>query len=353
MKLFNLRKKIDDIDKKIIRLLNARASLAKGAGKLKNLAGSGVYAPDREIQIYGNILNQNKGPLSKNALTAIYREIMSSSLALEKSLNIAYWGPETSFTHQAAIKKFGSQVRYTPCNSITDVFREVEVGRSDYGVIPVENSTEGAISHTLDMFINSDLKICSEVLLEISHNLIGRCSVKSVKRVYSNPQVFGQCRGWLDTHLRGVEFVEISTTSKAAEIVSKEKNSCAIASILAAKKYRLKVLARDIEDSASNITRFLVIGQYMSLPTKKDKTSIVFSCKDRVGVLHDMLAPFKKNKVNLTKIESRPSKRKVWEYYFFVDMTGHCQNKNVEKALNGLKRHCTYFKILGSYPLEI
>ncbi|MFC1624195.1 prephenate dehydratase [Candidatus Omnitrophota bacterium] len=352
MKLTSLRKKIDSIDKEITLLLNKRASLAKNVGKLKNRTGSGIYVPGREAAIYKNILGKNKGPLSDNALRAIYREIMSSSLSLEKSLSIAYLGPEATFTNIAAIKKFGSQVEYSSCNSITEVFREVELSRSDYGVVPVENSIEGAVSHTLDMLINSDLKICSEVLLEISHNLIGRASsMKAIKKVYSNPQVFGQCRSWLDSHLRGVEQIEISTTSKAAEIASRDRNACAIASTLAAEKYKLRILARGIEDIANNITRFLVIGLDIPASTKKDKTSIIFSVKDKVGALHDMLAPFKKNKVNLTKIESRPSKRKAWEYYFFVDMLGHYQDTNVKKALKELGKQCSYFKVLGSYPV--
>lgn len=350
MRLKSLRRKIDDIDARIVRLLNERASVAKDVGKLKCRAGSGIYMPDREAEIYGNLLRDNKGPLSDEALRSIYREIMSSSLALEKSLDIAYLGPEATFTNIAAIKKFGSRVNYSPNNSITEVFREVEVGRSDYGVVPVENSTEGAVNHTLDMFIDSDLKICSEVFLDISHNLMGRCDMKSVKKIYSNPQVFGQCRVWLGSNLPGVELIEVSTTSRAAEIASKEKNSCAIASILAAEKYKLKILAKDIEDSVTNITRFLVIGRYAPGATKKDKTSIMFSVKDRVGVLHDMLVPFKKNKINLTKIESRPSKKKAWEYYFFVDMAGHCENANVKKALKELEKHCVFLKILGSYP---
>ena len=353
MKLASLRKKIDSLDKKIVSLLNERASAAKNIGKLKNSKGSGIYAPDREVQIYGNIAKKSKGLLSKEALRAIYREIMSSSLALEKNLKIAYLGPEATFTNLAAIRKFGSQVKYSSCNSITEVFREVEVGRSDYGVIPVENSIEGAINHTLDMFINSDLKICSEVLLDISHNLIGKCSLKSIKRVYSNPQVFGQCRVWIDSNLQGVELIEVSATSRAAEIASREKNSCAIASIEAARKYKLKIIAKDIEDNVNNITRFLVIGSHSPAPTKKDKTSIMFSGKDKSGALHDMLTPFKNHKVNLTKIESRPSKKKAWEYYFFVDMTGHYYDKNVKKALNELEKKCSYLKILGSYPVAI
>ena len=350
MRLKNLRKKIDSVDKEIVGLLNKRASIAKDVGRLKDRAKSGVYVPDREAEIYDNLSRQNKGPLPGKALRAIYREIMSSSLALERSLKIAYLGPEATFTHIAAIKKFGSQVKYSPCNSITEVFREVEVSRCNYGVVPVENSIEGAVNHTLDMFIDSDLKICSEVFLDISHNLIGRCNLKSVKRIYSNPQVFGQCRLWLDAHLRNVELIEVSTTSRAAEIATKEKNACAIASLLAAEKYRLKILAKGIEDSARNITRFLVIGQHTPASTKKDKTSIMFSGKDRPGALHDMLVPFKKNKVNLTKIESRPSKRKAWEYYFFVDTVGHCHDSNVQKALKGVAKQSIYLKVLGSYP---
>jgi len=350
MKLSSLRRKIDGIDREIISLLNQRASAVKEVGRLKKRSGSGVYVPNREAQIYKNILDKNKGPLTESALKAIYREIMSSSLALEKGLRIAYLGPEATFTHQAAIKKFGSQVGYSSCNSITGVFREVEVGRSDYGVVPVENSIEGAVSHTLDMFMNSDLKICSEVLLEISLNLIGKCNIKSVRRIYSNPKVFGQCRVWLDSHLRNAELIEVSTTSKAAQLASKESKACAIASVLAAQRFRLRIIARDIEDSSDNVTRFLVIGKYAPSPTRKDKTSIMFSAKDKAGGLHDMLTPFKRNRVNLTKIESRPSKRKAWEYYFFLDMLGHYQDANVKRAVRGLKRQCNYLKILGSYP---
>ncbi|MFH1782247.1 MAG: prephenate dehydratase [Candidatus Omnitrophota bacterium] len=351
MKLASLRKKIDSIDAKLITLLNERANLAKNVGKLKHRSGSGIYVADREANIYDNVITKNKGPLSDSALKAIYREIMSGSIALEKSLSIAYLGPEATFTNLAAIKKFGSQVIYSPCNTITEVFKDVEVGRSDYGVVPVENSVEGAVSHTLDMFINSDLKICSEVLLDIAHNLIGREKKDKIKRVYSNPSVFGQCRIWLDSHLPNAEQIEVTSTSKAAEIASGEKGSAAIASILAAEKYKLKVLAKDIEDNANNITRFLVIGRSIPSSTKKDKTSVMFYGKERSGALHYMLNPFKKNKINLTKIESRPSKKKVWEYYFFVDMEGHSDDKKVKKALKELdNQKNVHLKVLGSYP---
>ena len=352
-KLTGPRKKINEIDKKIIALLNGRAGVAKYIGKLKKDAGVSIYSPEREVEIYENIIKENKGPLSNKALFAIYREIMSGSLGLEKKLKIAYLGPEATFTHQAGIKKFGSNVEYYACPTITDVFRDVEAGRSDYGVVPVENSTEGMISHTLDMFINSDLKICSEIMLEISHNLLGKCNIKSVKKIYSKQEVFGQCRLWLEINMRGIALAEVSSTSKAAEIASQEKNSAAIASMLAAKKYRLNVIAKDIEDNPNNVTRFLVIGEAIPRPTKKDKTSIMFSVKDKVGALHDILVPFKKYRINLTKIESRPSKRKTWEYYFFVDMTGHCENQNVKKALNELEKHCSFLKILGSYPIGV
>ena len=350
MKLSSLRKKIDSVDKQITRLLSDRASLAERVGSLKHRTGGGIYSPDRETKIYSNIVEQNKGPLPDVALKAIYREIMSSSLALEKSLTIAYLGPEASFTNLAAIKKFGSQVDYASCNSITEVFRAVEVGRADYGVVPVENSIEGAVNHTLDMFINSDIKICSEVKQNISHNLIGRGKLGSIKRIYSNPQVFGQCRIWLDSNLPNVELVEVTTTSKAAEIASKDKRVAAIASKLAAVKYKLKILVKGIEDSASNITRFLIIGEHLPSPTKKDKTSVIFSGKDRIGALHDMLVPFKKNRVNLTKIESRPSKKKAWEYYFFLDLEGHYEDKKVAKTLKELTKQCSFLKVLGSYP---
>jgi len=353
MSLADLRRKIDSLDRDIVALLNKRASIVKDIGRLKRRGGKGVYVPDREVEVYANVLNENNGPLSDKAIKAIYREIMSGSLALEKDIRIAYLGPEATFTHLAAIKRFGTNVTYYPCSSITDVFREIEAERSDYGVVPIENSTEGVISHTLDMFITSDLKICSEIMLEISHNLLSRGTIKALKKVYSKQEVFGQCRIWLEENLHGVELIDVSSTSKAAEIVANEKNSAAIASILAAEKYGLKAIAKDIEDNANNMTRFLVIGNAIPAPTKNDKTSIMCSVKDRVGALHDMLVPFKKNKVSLTKIESRPSKRKAWEYYFFIDMLGHCQSANVARALRELERKSAYLKVLGSYPIGV
>jgi chorismate mutase/prephenate dehydratase len=349
-RLKRLRKRIDQIDTGILRLLNKRAKVTLDIGKLKSKGEKPSFSPDREAQVYKRMLDSNKGPLSNETVQAIYREVMSGSLALQKKLKIAYLGPEATFTHIAALKKFGSSVEYIKTESITEVFTEVERQRADYGVVPIENSTEGAVNHTLDMFVESDLKICSEVLLPIEHNLLSRAKMKSIKRVYSNPQVLAQCRLWLETNLPGVEIIPVSSTTKAAQIVARGTNAAAIASSLAAAKYNLKIVASSIEDSPHNITRFLIIGKDEALPSGNDKTSIMFSVKDRVGVLHDILVPFKKKRINLTKIESRPSKREAWKYYFFLDMQGHIKEKKVKEALDDLGRHCDYLKILGSYP---
>ena len=350
--LKRLRSKIDSLDSSIITLLNKRADVSKKIGSYKRVRNIDIYAPDRENEVYRRAALKNKGPLANNTIKAVYREIMSGTLALEGPMTIAYLGPPATFTHQASLSKFGASVKYADCSTITEVFREVENGRATYGVVPIENSIEGAVNHTLDMFIGSDLKICSEIYLEISHNLLARCSMKNIKSIYSNPQVFGQCRGWIEKNIPRAELVEVTSTTKAAEAASSRKNVAAIASILAAKVYSLRALARSIEDSVHNVTRFLVISKKLNpSPTRIDKTSIIFSVKDRVGALHDILVPFKKNNVNLTKIESRPSRIKAWQYCFFVDMEGHTANPKVMKAINGLRKDCTYLKILGSYPV--
>lgn len=351
MEIKKLRAEIDKIDKKIVELLNKRAFLSKEIGKLKNKNKLKPYVPAREEEIYRNILSYNEGPLSAQALRAIFREIMSASLALEKKLIIAYLGPPATFTHIAAIHKFGSQVHYIDCANISEVFNEVEKGNADFGVVPIENSIEGAVSHTLDMFIDSELKICAEIYLEISHCLLSReKSIKKIRKVYSNPQVFGQCRRWLEKNLPHAELLEVSTTSRAAQIAARSPNSAAIASLEAADLYGHNILASSIEDAPYNITRFLVIGDIPTEPTGNDKTSIMFSIKDRIGALHDMLTPFKKHRINLTKIESRPSKRRAWEYYFFVDFEGHFKLPRIRKALMELEKDATYLKVLGSYP---
>ncbi len=352
MDLKNLRNQIDKIDRSILKLLNDRIDIALKIKKLKQKQGMETYTPDREKVLLSNLTKLNKGLLKSESVVSIYREIMSAALAAQNPLKIAYLGPAATFTHLASLKKFGSSVRHIPADSISDVFREIEKGRVDYGVVPIENSIEGAVNHTLDVFIDSELKICSEVMLTISHTLLSRSPMKKIKKIYSNPQVFGQCRNWLKSHLSNVEYIEVSSTARAAELASKDKSASAIASTIASKIYNLKVIAERIEDYADNVTRFLVIGNSIPKPTRSDKTSIMFSMKDRVGALHDMLDSFKKNKINLTKIESRPSKRKAWEYYFYVDFLGHISKKSVKKAIDELAKDCELLKILGSYPIS-
>ena len=352
MRLAKNRRKIDQIDSKIVDLLNKRARETLQIKKLKKKLKKGVFAPHREKEVYEKVRERNKGPLSPESVSAIYREIMSASLALEKSPKIAYFGPEATFTHIAALAKFGSSVEYIECKSISEVFTEVERRRADYGVVPIENSTEGAVSHTLDMFIDSGLKICSEVYLHIEHNLLSRQKkISSVKKIYSHQQVFAQCRMWLEKNLPNAKLVSCASTTEAALLAASGKGSAAIASRLAAKKYSLNMVAPSIQDSSRNVTRFLIIGKKEAEPSKNDRTSIVFSLKDKVGVLHDALSPFKKNRINLTKIESRPSRLKAWEYYFYVDLVGHYKNAKVKKALAELEKSCTYMKVLGSYPV--
>jgi len=353
MDLTKLRKKIDEIDTKIIGLLNQRTQIARETGKKKSAAGKEIYAPDRESEVYRKIevLAEKEG-LPKDALKSIYREIMSASLALEKSLQIAYLGPEATFTHLASLSKFGSSVGYMPCASINEVFKEVEMGRADYGVVPIENSIEGAVSHTLDMFIDSDLKICSEIYFDISHNLMSNCpDMKQIKRVYSKSEVFGQCRAWIESHLHHAELVDSSSTAAAAKRAAQEDGAAAIGSKLAATLYNLPVLAEAIQDRSLNVTRFLVVSRQIPKMSKHDKTSILVSIRDKVGALYEMLLPIKKYKINMTKIESRPSKKRAWDYYFFIDFEGHVQNPRVRKMLQDMEKKVKFVKVLGSYPV--
>lgn len=349
--LKDLRNKIDAIDEKITDLLNARARVTLEIAKAKKENRLSVYAPDREKEVLKKINSASAGPMPRAALEAIYREIMSASISLEKDLKVAYLGPEATFSHLAAIKKFGSQVTYVSCNTIPDVFTEVERGSVDYGVVPIENSVEGAITYTMDMLVDSDLKVCAQVMLDVAHNLLSRSPRSAIKRVYANLPVFAQCRAWLRQNLPAAELIEMSSTTRAAQKAASEKQSACIASLLAAEVYKLNVIARDIEDSPHNITRFLVIGETVPGQTGNDKTSILFSIKDHVGALHDMLMPFKKNRINLTKIESRPSKKKAWDYYFFVDLCGHQDQPAVRRALTELEKKCRFLKVLGSYPV--
>jgi chorismate mutase / prephenate dehydratase len=349
-KLQNLRSKIDAIDAKLVRLLNQRTELVLGIGKIKHVTGDEIYAPDREEKVFQRVTGQNTGPLTQESLRAIYREIMSSALALEKPLTIAFLGPQATYSHMAAVRKFGASLKYEPMPSITDVFTEVAKGRADYGVVPIENSTEGAVTHTYDMFVDSDLKVCAQIMLPIRHNLMAACPRAEIKKLYSISQVFAQCRQWLQVNMPGCELVEVSSSTRAAEIAQHEPNAGALAGELAADLYRLTIYDANIQDLSGNVTRFLVIGRKSSPRTGNDKTSLMFSVQDRVGALHDCVATFKKFKINMTKIESRPNRRKAWEYYFFVDVLGHADDARVKKALAELSKHTMFVKILGSYP---
>lgn len=350
MKLEELRKKIDVIDSDILKLINKRYRLAKEIGEWKRTASHKIYVPEREKSLLSRLEKVNKGPMPNQTLRAIYREIMSGAIALEKPLSIGFLGPEATFTHLAALGKFGHGSQYVPKTSIPDIFHDVETERVDYGVVPIENSTEGAVNHTLDMFINSTVKICSEVNMRIHHNLLANCEISQVKRIYSHAQVLGQSRSWLQEHMPGIETVEVSSSTRAAELASKEAGTAAVASTLASEIYKLKVLAEHIEDSLENTTRFMVIGRQEPLPTGDDKTSICYAIHDRVGALYDTLLPFKKENITLTMIESRPSGRKNWEYCFFVDFLGHVSTAKVKRSLEQLNKMCRFVRILGSYP---
>jgi len=346
-----LRNKIDGIDAAMLELLNKRASLTLSIGQIKSKSSKPVFSPVRESDIYSKLLKSNKGPMKRESVKAIYSEIMSASLALQDRLKIAFLGPKATFTHIAALKKFGKSLDYVECASIADVFTEVERQRANYGVVPIENSTEGAVNHTLDMFVDSELKICSEVYLPIEHNLLVKGNTgRAIKNVHSRYEVFAQCRIWLEKNLPCAKLVPCASTTEAAIAAANGKADSAIASGLAAETYHLNIKARSIEDSAHNITRFLVIGKQDIRRTGNDKTSILFSMNDKAGALHDVLNPFKKNRVNLTKIESRPSKKRAWKYYFFVDMQGHLMDKKIANSINQLRRYTSFLKILGSYP---
>ena len=353
MSLKELRKKIDYIDEKILNLLNQRAGEVLSVSKLKKSKKLGAYSPDREANMIDRLKKINKGLFSAHDVENVFREILSICRSQNASMPIAYLGPKATFAHIAAMKKFGKSLDYIECSSIADVFTEVERGRADYGVVPIENSTEGAVNHTLDMFIDSGLKICSEMYLPIQHNLLSKHKkVSFIKKVYSHEQVFAQCRKWLEKNLSNAKLTPCASTTQAALYATLGKGRAAIASKAAAEEYELNTLARSIEDSAHNITRFLIIGTQEVKPTKHDKTSIVFSMKDKAGALHNVLVPFKKGNINLTKIESRPSKKKAWKYYFFVDMEGHKNSPSVKKTLRALGKECLFVKVLGSYPRE-
>lgn len=348
-----LRAQIDALDQKIVQFLNERAAAALQIGKIKKQARAETYVPAREKTIMRNIARANRGPLPAAVLASIYREIMSASLALEKNVQVAYLGPAATFSHQAALQRFGSSVAYLPCETIDDVFERVQKKEADYGVVPVENSTEGAVANTLDRLTDTPLKICAELYQPISQCLLAAGPRAGIKRIMSNPNVFGQCRKWLRSEMPLAELIPAPSTTRAAEIAAKDRQTAAIASRLAAQVYRLKILNADIQDVSGNMTRFLVVGRSFGKKTGDDKTSLLFSVKHSAGSLFRALGSFKKYKLNMTKIESRPSRLKAWEYLFFVDIEGHRDDAPVRKAIQDLDKHCLLLTVLGSYPKAI
>ncbi len=355
--LETLRKRIDDIDENLLELINQRAACAVDVATVKresNLAhdsGIDFFRPDREAQVISRLKSLNQGPLSNDEIGRLIREVMSACLALEQPLKIAYLGPEGTFTQSAALKHFGHSVSTVPMSSIPDVFSSVESGHSDYGLVPVENSTEGVISHTLDMFIDSGLKVCGEVEIRVHHHLASASQeLSQIKHIYSHQQSFAQCRRWLDQNFPGVERIPVSSNAEAARLSSVESDAAAICGLPAVESFNLKICYENIEDLSDNTTRFVIIGAQDVGPSGNDKTSLLISTKNIPGALLGLLQPLADHNISMNKIESRPAQGHKWAYVFFIDIDGHQNDANVTLALNALKQQAALFKILGSYP---
>lgn len=356
MDLGPIRQQIDGIDRQIVILLNQRLALAAEIGKLKRGTGGQIYVAEREDAVFRTVTGLNQGPIKQEALKAIYREIMSAAIALEKPLAIAYLGPEATNTHAAAIKKFGASVTYQPLTTVGDIFTAVEKGEADYAVIPIENSTEGSVREALDSFVESDLKIVAQIHLEISHALISASPLEKITTVYSKDQALAQCRNWLQRHLPHAQLVAATSTARAVQLAKAEPGTAAIAGELAAQFHGVPVVAANIQDKADNTTRFFVIGKKPSGPVGggRDMSSFLISLGDEAsshsGSLLKMLMPLAERGINLSKIESRPSKKRPWDYYFFIDVSGHYDDDAMKAALAELKKFCPMVKWLGSYP---
>lgn len=353
MNIKELRNQIDQIDSQILKLMNQRIDIVLKIGELKSKNNDKIYVPHREKEIIERLQNQNKGLFPNSVLANIYREIISACRALEEPLTVAYLGPKGSFGHAASIKQFGSSTNFIPIQNQSDIFIEVESGRADYGVVAIENSTAGIVRDTLDMFISSNLQICAEILMPISHNLLSNSPAEKISRIYSHRQPFDQCKEWLRNNFRDAEQVVVSSTSEAAQRAAKEKATAAIASKLAAEIYGLDVLYEFIIDNPENATRFLVIGKHSGGKSGDDKTSVLFSVRDEPGALAKVLKKFVKYGLNLSNIHSRPSQTKAWEYLFFVDIEGHIEDDAVKSVIDELEEVCVSVKFLGAYPKAI
>lgn len=359
LELGELREKIDSLDLEILQRLNERAQCALRVAEVKQAASGDVapvyYRPEREAQVLRNIAAQNPGPLSNEKVMSVYRQIMSACLALEEPLKVAYLGPEGTFTQLATLKQFGHAVIGVPMVTLDDVFREVASENCNYGVIPVENSTEGVISHTLDNFLNSPLRICGEVELRIHHHFMVAQDMEEsdIKNIYSHQQTLGQCRRWLDGHFPKVPRITASSNAEAAKIVLREKGAAAIAGEIAADTYGLKILSKKIEDQSDNTTRFIVVGREDIGPSGNDKTSIMVSTHNQPGALYRVLEPFHRHSVMLTSIETRPSKTGMWSYVFFIDFEGHQDDEVIRTVMDEIDADALEIKLLGSYPRAI
>ncbi len=352
-----VRTHIDAIDRELLRLFNLRAEYAQAVARIKHNAKTdntqgtgGFYRPEREAQVLLKMQQDNPGPLSKEAVAKLFRELMSHCLALEESIKVAFLGPKGTFTQQAASKHFGDAVNIQSQASIAAVFREVESANAQYGVVPVENSTEGVVTHTLDNFIDSNLSICGEVELRIHHNLMAKNTEVKALKVYSHAQSLAQCRLWLDEHYPSIERIAVNSNAKAAKLALNEANALAIAPMAAAELYGLQVLAPSIEDRPDNSTRFLVIGQQAVAPSGLDKTSILVSLKNEPGALYTLLRPFQDAKIELTRLETRPARNGTWNYVFYIDFEGHQQEPHIHEVLAIVQAMASDYKCLGSYP---
>jgi len=350
MSLESLRAEIDEIDRQIVKLLDRRARAAKKIGELKAYGGGPTFDPRREKHVYDNVVASTEGPLQPEHLRAIWREIVSACLAVQRPLRVAYFGPEGTFTHQAAVSKFGSSIDYVPEKTIPDVFASVAAGRADFGVVPIENSTEGPVNITADTLAETSLRIVSEIYLPIHLALLGRGEFGAVRRVYSHPHALAQARKFLQTRLPDAELVETATTVEAVRKAQADSHAAAIASRVAATVAPLEVLEDNIEDLPGNETRFFVIGRHAVGRSGRDKTTMMVSIKDEVGALHSMLGAFRAQGVNLTWIQSRPSRRKAWDYVFFLDCEGHIEDPALARVLETLQASSRHVQVLGSYP---
>ena len=347
--LLKLRKRIDELDEEMLARLSERARCAQRIGEIKH---GNIYRPEREAQVLRRLAEVNPGPLAGDAVQRVFREIMSYCLALEQPLTVAYLGPAGTFSESASRKHFGSAPSFTPVGTIDEVFRLVECGNADYGVVPVENTTEGAVGGTLDLLLANPVRVCGEVKLRIHQHLLSKADgIGAAKRLYSHAQSLAQCHEWLNRNLAHLPRIPVASNAEAARLAAEDSESCAIAGDAAGEQYGLNALASNIEDDPNNTTRFLVIARHDAGPSGKDKTSLVLSARNRPGAMHDLLEPLARHGVDMTKLQSRPARGGLWEYVFYVDFLGHREDPQVVAALDELNERAAFVKILGSYPV--